>query len=441
MIAVIIAGGAGTRMGKQGRQIPKALMRLAGKPLLKYQLDLLKRSGIKRVLILTNHLSYQIEEFCRHYRGLTIECIKEQEALGTAGAVKAVQKKLKGDFLVLYGDVLINMDLRKLINFHNQEKNKHRNLSATLVVHPNSHPFDSDLVEAGEDFIISNILPKPHPQNLYYRNLVNAGAYIFTQNIFKSIQAGRHLDFGRQVFPRIISQKKYALAAYNTPEYLKDMGTPKRLKEVAKDVKSGKFKNSSLKVKRPTIFLDRDGVINKEVGDLRRITDFVLLPGVAKAIAKINSSDYYAVVISNQPAIAKGYCSYEDVLSFHKKMETLLGQEGAKLDGVYFCPHHPDRGYPGENKKYKIHCSCRKPKIGLITRAAKDLNIDLKNSVFIGDTTRDQLTSQNARVKFVGVSTGYGCQDRQFQDKIKNSKLVLSSNLYSAVSLILKRNK
>ena len=194
----------------------------------------------------------------------------------------------------------------------------------------------------------------------------------------------------------------------------------------------------NLKTNRPAIFLDRDGVLNREVGNLSNIEDFILIPKVAKAIKKINQADFYAVVITNQPVIAKGFCTWKELLDIHKKMETELLKEGAKLDAIYFCPHHPDKGFEGEVKKYKIDCNCRKPKHGMILRAAADLNIDLKKSVMIGDSTTDREMSLRAGVGFVGVKTGHGLKDNQYLFK---SKPVMAGDLNSAVNKILKSTR
>ncbi|MBI4049950.1 MAG: HAD-IIIA family hydrolase [Candidatus Doudnabacteria bacterium] len=435
MKAVIVAGGKGTRMAKLGAVIPKALIPIAGKPLIAYQIENLKRHGLRDVLLIINHLGEQIKKYCGNGRrfGVKITYYEEQKPLGTAGAIKLLEKKLKNDFIVIYGDVLINVDFTRLIKQHNRNKLTAKNLAGTLVLHPNDHPFDSDLVEADENGRITRFISKPHRAGFYFRNLVNAGLYVLTPRIHRFIPKNKAADFGKHIFPRVLEQNG-ALFAYNTPEYLKDMGTPKRRREVEIAVRSGKFKRSNLSHKRPAIFMDRDGVINEEVGDIRRIEDFKLIPNSAKAIKLINQHNYFAVVISNQPQVAKGFCRYEDILEFHKKMETLIAEgEGAKLDAIYFCPHHPDKGFPGENKKYKIICECRKPKTGLARRAIRDLNIALKNSVMIGDSTRDAKLAENLGIRFIGVKTGEGVRDGIYKLKAKPK---VYKNLLAAVRVI-----
>ena len=163
------------------------------------------------------------------------------------------------------------------------------------------------------------------------------------------------------------------------------------------------------------VFLDRDGVINKEVDQLIDINKFELLDGVTEAIRLLNNSDYLSIVVTNQPSVAKGFCNLETIESINRFMETLLGNEGLKLDSIYFCPHHPERGFPGENKKYKIDCNCRKPKIGLFESAKSSFNIDYSKSYIVGDRTSDIMAGKNAGISSILVRTGYGGRDEAYQ--------------------------
>ena len=132
------------------------------------------------------------------------------------------------------------------------------------------------------------------------------------------------------------------------------------------------------------------------MGFLRNIEDFELLPGVSKAIKRINESGYLAIVVTNQPVIARGEVTIPELDLIHNKMETELGRQGAYIDGLYYCPHHPDKGFEGEIEELKIECDCRKPKPGLILRAAEDFNIDLSNSWMIGDGENDIMAGKAA---------------------------------------------
>ena len=189
------------------------------------------------------------------------------------------------------------------------------------------------------------------------------------------------------------------IAGYVSAEYIKDMGTPERWEAVGKDIASGKVARLNRRNPRPCIFLDRDGVLNREVNLLSRPEQLELLPGAAQAVRAINQSGYLAVVVTNQPQIARNLCSIEELRGIHDRLETLLGAEGAYLDAIYYCPHHPDKGYPEERPEYKIDCDCRKPKPGMLLQAARDLHIDLSASYMIGDSPRDVGAGEAAGVK------------------------------------------
>jgi histidinol-phosphate phosphatase family protein len=423
MKAVILAGGRGTRLGALTEKLPKPLIPLAGLATIEHQLMLLKRYGVDEVFILSGYLAGEIS--CAIGDGvpfgLHVEHVIEKEPLGTAGAIAQLDGRLTEDFIVLYGDVMMDMDLRRLMDFHLAKKSV-----CTPVLHPNDHPQDSDLVETDAGRRIVAVHPKPHQPGVWYKNLANTGVYAFSPEIFKFIEHGVKQDFAKNILPRV-SQKGLAYG-YVTPEYIKDMGTPERLAKVEKDFMGGVVAGRNLQRKRKAVFLDRDGVINRERGLVSRPEDFELLPGAAKAVRDINRLGFLAVVVTNQPVIARNMCTLETLETIHRKMETLLGAEGAYLDAVYFCPHHPDKGYPEENPDYKTDCACRKPKTGMIDSAVKDLNIELKGSYLVGDSQRDIDCAKNAGLTAILVGGG----------KVRGADLSCA-DLPAAVGLIAQR--
>jgi histidinol-phosphate phosphatase family protein len=147
---------------------------------------------------------------------------------------------------------------------------------------------------------------------------------------------------------------------------------------------------------------------------VRKLEELDLFAFGSRAVARLNASDYLTVLITNQPVVARGEISEYELRQLHNKLETLLGQERAFLDGLYFCPHHPDKGFEGERPELKIDCDCRKPKIGLIKEAAENLNIDSARSWFVGDTTTDMQTARTAGCRSILVRTGEGGRDRKF---------------------------
>jgi len=407
MKLIIIAGGKGTRLGLE--DIPKPMVKICGKPILELQIELAKRYGIQDIYILSGHLSNIIIDYFGNGKkwGVNISHIVENKPLGTAGSVKQLEGMLKDRFMVFYGDTIMDIDLKSFIEYDKE----HNNSIANLIVHPNDHPYDSDLVEIDKENKIIQFHSKPHDNDKNYFNLVNAALYIFSPKIFDYIQKNICCDFGKDIFPKILNDNQLMIA-YKNAEYLKDMGTLDRLDKVTKDVLNGKVGRLNKSSKRKAIFIDRDGVINKEVNNLSNIDDFEIIDGVASAIQKINNSEYLAIVITNQPVIAKGFISEKELNNIHKKLDMILGYKKAYLNDLYYCPHHPHSGFDGEIKALKKVCNCRKPEIGMIERAKELYNIDLDNSYIIGDRYIDIQTGKNANLKTILVQTGYAGNDK-----------------------------
>ena len=427
MQAVILAGGKGTRLNSLTTLVPKPMLLIGDKPLLEHQIILLRQHNVHEIIILVNHLKENIISYFGNGEkwGLSISYFEEPTPLGTVGGVKAVQNFLKEDFFLFYGDVMIDMDLMRLHNFHRAKKSE-----ATLVIHPNDHPYDSDLVDIDETGRIIAVHSKPHLSTTYYRNLVNAGAYLFTPKIFEFIKDNEKADFGRDIFPAIYHRLN--MFGYNTAEYLKDMGTPERLNRVIADYLNGKVSRKNYRHPQKAIFLDRDGVLNPDKDLISRVEDFEIFPYTAKSIRKINESEYLAIVATNQSVVARNLCTEAGLRIIHNKLDTLLGNEHAKLDALYYCPHHPDKGYPEENPRYKIDCECRKPKAGMLLQAARDFNIDLTASFFIGDQDRDIEAGRKAGVTTIAVKSGKGLRnielqpDYQFNDLPEAVEFIIS---------------
>ena len=336
--------------------------------------------------------------------GMEISYCAEDPPLGTAGALRHAGQLLQDRFLVLYGDVFIDCDLARLWADH-----AHSRAVATLVVHPNDHPDDSDLVEADAEGKISAIYPKNRPADQYLPNRVNAGAVVLEREILASIPPGRHLDLASDIFPALAHDGE--LRAYHSAEYFKDFGTPDRLARVRLDFETGKIARFSRGHLRPAVFLDRDGVINKEVSHLSDPAKMELISGAAEAIQRLNEAGFLVIVVTNQPVVARGECTPDGLRLIHNKMETLLGRKHAWIDALYFCPHHPDKGFAGEVPELKVDCDCRKPKTGLFDQAVQDWNISLTGSYGVGDSRRDVIAARRIGIVAIGVKTGHGCRD------------------------------
>ena len=431
MKAVIMAGGKGTRIASITKdEIPKPMLTIGDKTILEHQIDCLKKSKIDEIIIVIGHLGEKIKAYFNDGSkfGIKITYFEEDpnKPLGTAGSLYYLKEKIREDFILVFGDVFFSVDFNKMIEFHKRNKS-----NATLLTHPNSHPYDSDLVVVDENNVIKCFDSKENIRNYDYKNLVNSGIYIFSPKVFDYVTDPKKYGLEKDVIAKMIENGDKVLS-YHSTEYVKDMGTPERYYSVNADYANGICEQRNLSHKQKAIFLDRDGTINASIPFLVHKEDLQLIEGASEAIRLINSSEYLCIVVTNQPIIARGESTVENLVEIHKKMETLLGNDGAYIDGLYYCPHHPDKGYVGEIPELKINCGCRKPKTGMLMQAAKDYNIDLAESIMIGDTTLDIKMAENAGMKSILVLTGEAGKDQKYEIH----PTVIADDLLDAVNII-----
>ncbi|MFW6147354.1 MAG: D-glycero-alpha-D-manno-heptose-1,7-bisphosphate 7-phosphatase [Thermodesulfobacteriota bacterium] len=188
---------------------------------------------------------------------------------------------------------------------------------------------------------------------------------------------------------------------------------------------------------RPAVFIDRDGTINQEIGYINHISRFILLPKVAEAISLLNKHNRLVLITSNQSGVARGYFPIELVREINDRMIQTLKEENARIDGIYFCPHHPD----GELREYKKACRCRKPDIGFIEAAQRDFDIDMKKSYVIGDRWLDIAFAHNAHLPGILVLTGYGRGEWEHVTPPSGvSPIYIAENLLEAVQWVLNQD-
>lgn len=410
---IILAGGLGTRLKALLGNLPKPMIPFGDQPLLEIQIELARRHGFMDILIFVCYRADLIEAYFGDGArwGVQIRYLVESQPLGTAGAVLAGFDHLAEHFVVMYGDTMLNVDLNRLWQTHHIG-----GADATLLLHPNDHPLDSDLVSVDELGWITAFHNRPHSEGRWFQNLVNAGLYVIRRGSLAPWAGQRaKQDFAQDLFPALL-RRGARLLGYNSPEYIKDIGTPQRYQKIGAEFASGLIARRSFSTPQPAVFLDRDGTLVREVcaHGLSSPDQLELLPGAAAAVHELNHLGFRVVVVTNQPVIAKGMCNEADLQVIHNKLETLLGREHAFLDRIYHCPHHPDRGFAGERPELKVVCACRKPLPGLIQQAVRELNLDLSASWLVGDTTTDIETAANAGVRSILVRTGHAGGDGKF---------------------------
>jgi histidinol-phosphate phosphatase family protein len=382
---VMPCGGAGARLTQTLGDLPKVLAPIGGRPLLSHLLDGLRRAGARDVILLAGVGGDRVEEAARALapRDLRVEIIVEPEPRGTAGALALLHGRLPERFVLAYGGIYAALDWRRLWRFALE-----RGGLGTLVVHRSSHPQDSDLVLAGDDLRLIGWRPRGSaigPSSL----LTNSAIGVFHRDLLDYIPTDRPSDLTLEVLPARVAERA-PLWAYATSEYVCDMGTPARLSAVDDAHRSGRAQ-----LKAELALLDRDGVLTPP-RTVTKADDLQLLPGAGAAVRALNEAGVRVCVITNQAVVARGLCSAKTLEAIHRRLVDLLHDQGAELDGIYFCPHHPETRHPEGVPSLRGPCQCRKPSAGLVERALSEHGVAPWRALVVGDTSVDVQLAHNA---------------------------------------------
>lgn len=390
MKALVLCGGLGTRLRSVISDLPKPMAPINGKPFLDYVLGWLKSNGIENVILLTGYKGEYIEENVKKNDfGLNVECSKEAEPLGTAGAIKYASKnhELGENFLLINGDTYFDVELKSMIDFHTA-----KNSVATIALRVTDNTSRYGTVSVDDNYKITEFVEKNDSKD---PGFMNGGIYILNKRILDIIPEGKPTSIEKDIFPKLVENG----SVYGYPDggHFIDIGVPEDYERA----------QTLLPVwvtskKRPSVFLDRDGVLIEDTGYVHSKDDMKFLPGAIEALKKINESGKLCVVVSNQAGVAHGYYSEEDVMNFEKYMEQSLKKHDVRLDGFYYCPYHPE----GEIERYRRDSIYRKPNPGMVLKAVEDMNISLTGSIMIGDKKSDriklpQLKSYIVKSKYV----------------------------------------
>jgi mannose-1-phosphate guanylyltransferase / phosphomannomutase len=418
MQAVIMAGGKGTRF-RSVTDIPKPLIDINGSSLLRMLIEHVKKFGVDNVIVCAGYKADKIKEyFDSNDFGIKITISVETEPLGTAGALNLVKDQLEEEFLVLYGDVYTTLNLGKMLKFHNG-----KNADATLLLHTSDHPQDSTVVETNDEWFITKFVEKPGDDWEKYGNLTSAALYVLKKEVVGFIDDNGEVDFAKDVFPKMLSDGR-KLSGYVSDEYTKDIGTSERYEEV---------KEYDSSFPRGVAFLDRDGTVNKEVGLIKDANDLELVEGSAEGIKMLNDAGFAVVIVTNQPVIARGMIDEKGLENINDKLIEMLKAKGAKVDAVYYCPHHPEKNHPeANNPKYRRGCRCRKPETGMIEKATTKFKIDFGKSYVVGDKTSDVQLGKNSGCKGILLETGHAGKDNKYDVKADH----VCKNLLEACKII-----
>jgi len=435
---VIVAGGLATRMLPITEEIPKCLVDINGKPLIQHQLEFFKSKGYTEFIFCVAHLADKVKEYFGNGSefGIKIQYVQEtKELMGTAGSVKLAEPLIiEPEFIVYYGDNLTSMDMGRLRKFHSLKRSL-----ATIVLRPSPPNYKaSSIILLHPDNRIKLFLEKPTPVDYdkycEEKMYINSGIYLFGREIFGMIPKDTKFDFAKDLFPKLLNFRE-PFFGYPTTEFFREIGRVEKYEAFLLEVK-GKQNIFDAANDKKAVFLDRDGVINENGPRIDSPEKLIMLPGVPESIKKLNEAGYLTIIVTNQPEIAKGFFTVDDLNQVNEHLGKLLAEKGAHIDHIYFCPHHPESGFPGEIPELKMKCACRKPEPGMILKAMKDFGIDATKSWMVGDSKADIIAGQKAGVKTILLISGGGSGAKQ-EDEIMCKPDFESTDLKGAVKLIL----
>ncbi len=419
--AIIIAGGKGTRF-REIYKGPKPLVPfINNKTLIDMQIENLIKYNIKDIHVLTGYKGNEFVKWTKKWKNkCKIHLYREENPMGSGGCLSLVNyKKLSDIVFVSLADILFDIDIKRFIKFHKQTKGE-----ISVFVHPNNHPYDSDIAEMKGYNIIDISRGKDTLPN---RTI--AGLYLINRELIKTVKPHKQ-DLTKDIIKKWIKENR-KVKGYYSVEYVKDAGTPERFYKVKEDYIKGIVQNSRYEIYRPAIFLDRDGVLNEYKGYITNKEEIEIKNGTIEGLKKLHENRFFKIVVTNQPVVARGECTIEELEAINGHLEYLLGKDHVFIDKLYYCPHHPDKGFPGENKKYKKVCKCRKPDTGMIEKALKEFPIDLTRSWVIGDSFRDIEMANRLSLPSILIITGEEWKNKGIYPTFT------ASNLENAVNIII----
>lgn len=381
--AVILAGGLGTRMRPLTNTTPKPMIPIHGKPFLAYLVELLKMNGIEEVIILVGYLHEQIKEYFGDGKkfGLKITYSYDPVEADTGTRIRNASRLFDKHFILLYGDNYWPLNLSILTSFYKDKKKK-----ATTVVFSNFDNSTKSNMFVNKDAVIEIYDKKRKMKNL---NGVDIGFFILDREIL-SFLPSENFSFEEVVLQKLIKSRQ--LAGLLTHHKYYSLTNPDRIKGI-----------ETYFEKKKVIFLDRDGVINKKPPPAQYVTkwkEFEFLPGAVSALKLLSRKKYEIIIISNQAGIGRGAMTEEDLQEIHRKFLEVCSKKGINIKEIYYCPHDWNDG-----------CFCRKPKPGMLFKAAADHGFYLREAIFIGDDERDKQTGQAADCQTILLDKGKSLLD------------------------------
>jgi len=369
---VILAGGKGTRIKKFLGKYPKPMIKFNSKHFIQYILNNTSKYNFKRIIILCG---YRYKKIFKKYHNKVINfneiiCLREKKLLGTAGALKNLEKLNVQDFILMNGDTIFDINLKLFTDSLKKGK------IGTIALTKNKNQKSKKL---------SNLISKKNV--VYFKknsSMMNAGVYYFKKNIFNFIKNNSSLE--NELLPSLIEKGKINGKIFKN--FFIDIGSEHYLK-----IGEIKLKNQ---FKRPAAFLDRDGVINYDKGHVHKEKDFKFKKGVLEGLKYLIKKNYYIFIVTNQAGIAKGIYTESNFIRFHRKIKAKLQKLNIFFNDVQYSPFHPNASI----KMYKKNSLMRKPGNKMIQNIKSNWDLNFRKSFMIGDKVTDMMAARKSKIKF-----------------------------------------
>lgn len=373
---VILCGGKGKRLGNITKKTPKPLIKINKKPFIEYLINFYQRYKFDKIYLIGHYKSLQFNKIFHKkvFNFIKCEFIKEKKALDTGGALNTLRYRIKGDILLINGDSYLDYDFIKFYKFIYSHSSH-----AMILVKNKTYKSNKKL---------SNLKISKNKQIIKAKNskYMNAGIYFFKKEIFDLIKRNKSVSLENDILPILINKKK--MKGIYSNDFFIDIGIKKNL-----DIAKQKLINV---IRRPAIFLDRDGVLNEDTGHAYQFKKMKWIKSSLDFLKNLNKNKFKFFIVTNQSGIARGIYSEKTFLDLHAKIKEFLINKNIFIDDIRYCPHHPKFGI----KKYKVNCKCRKPKNQMITDLIRYWNINTKKSIMIGDNHSDFLSAVKSNIKF-----------------------------------------
>lgn len=372
---VIFAGGKGERLGPATLNLPKPMYSFRGKPFIHHLIDQMAENGITEVIILTGYLEDNIRQYFKkkNVKKIRVRTHFSPVSFNTGARLKRVEKYLKKQFLLIYGDNYLPDNIRKIINNYDDQK-----FDAQVTLYDNEDNYSKSNVGIKKNLVITYDKTRKSKKLKY----VDIGYMVLKRKIINSM-SDTNFNFESLFFKKLISSKK--LQAYVTKIRYFSVTSLQRIQSTDQFFSSRKF-----------VFIDRDGVLNKKPpkGEyIKTFKDFIWKPNTLKALKMLKKMNIIIIIITNQAGIGRKMLKMKDLNDIHIMMCKEARAAGGEISYIYVCPHH-----------WQDNCICRKPMPGLFYNAQKDLSLNLQKIPFIGDSSTDEQVAKSLSMKFYKVN-------------------------------------